>query len=82
MKARGPSLASSLVKTSMPILASTANASFSAMPSVSRMVRRIACTASGPLAAIDLGELQRLGERLAVGHDVADQADRASPRPR
>ena len=36
----------------MPILASTANASFSAMPSVWRIARRIARTATGPFAAI------------------------------
>ena len=36
----------------MPIRDSTAKASSSAIPSVSRMVRRMACTASGPLAAI------------------------------
>jgi hypothetical protein len=52
VKARGPSLASSLRKTSIPIPASTANASSSGMPSVSRMARRMARTASGPLAAI------------------------------
>jgi len=51
-KARGPSRASSLANTAMPALASSANASFSAMPSVSRMTRRIARTATGPLAAI------------------------------
>jgi hypothetical protein len=45
-------LASSLANTAMPIFVSMANASFSAMPSVSRIVRRIARTATGPFAAI------------------------------
>ena len=51
-KARGPSLASSLANTAMPACASAANASFSGRPSVSRMTRRMARTATGPLAAI------------------------------
>ena len=45
------------------------------MPSLSRIVLRMACTASGPLAAISLGDLERLVQRLAVWHDVPDQAD-------
>ena len=36
----------------MPILVSILNASFSCRPSVSRIDRRIACTASGPLLEI------------------------------
>ncbi|SIM44577.1 Uncharacterised protein [Mycobacteroides abscessus subsp. abscessus] len=53
-KARGPSLASLLVKTPIPTLVSALKASFSCMPSESRMVLRTAWTARGPLPAIIL----------------------------
>ena len=73
LNASGPSLASSERNTSMPILVSILKASFSCRPSVSRIDRRIACTASGPLSRDHLGDLQRLLQRLAVGHHMADQ---------
>jgi hypothetical protein len=49
----------------MPIRASTANASFSAMPSVSPIVRRIARTATGPFAAIRSAIWRAAAARLA-----------------
>ena len=51
MNARGPSLASSDENTAAPTRASSAQQSSSCLPSESRIVLRIAWTASGPLAA-------------------------------
>ena len=56
-------------------MASSAQHSSSCLPSESRIVLRIAWTASGPLAAISVGDLVGLGQRLAVRDDVADQPD-------
>ncbi len=50
-KARGPSLASAEENTAAPTRASSAQQSSSCLPSESRIVLRIAWTASGPLAA-------------------------------
>ena len=58
----------------MPSLVSILNASFSCMPSVSRIVRRIACTASGPLFSMTSAISSALVSACPVGHDVADQA--------
>lgn len=61
LNAFGPSRASLLANTAAPSFASTGNASSSAMPSVSRIVRRIACTASGPFAAIAVASSRAFG---------------------
>ncbi len=66
-KARGPSLASADLNTSMPIFDSMAKASFSARPSVSLIVRRIARTASGPLAAISSATSSALASACPSG---------------
>src|SRR6266568_5112476 len=67
VKARGPSFASCDRNTSMPSWASILNASASAMPSVSRMVRRIARTATGPFAAMDSAISMALGSASPSG---------------
>ena len=81
MKAFGPSLASSEAKTAAPMRASSAQHSSSCLPSDPRMVASTAWTASGPFAAMSVGELVRLRQRRAVGDDVADQAVAQWPRP-
>ena len=82
VKARGPSLASSDMNTAMPILASILNGVVlvHALGVADRLQDRL--HGERAVGGDHLGDLERLVQRLAVGHDVADQARSPWPRRR